>query len=487
MTVASIYENGGIIGQTLDLGSTERYIAGSTLGTPSFVGATSRQESNIISVSISGLQEGDLLVLFAAADGSARTITEPSGWTTEVVTRSNSVGHIVAHKVMGATVDSFVRFSGDYDSIVLCAFRDVEFESLSAVVTAFGNTINPPSVSTVDDNSIVLALTGLDDDTSTISTGPTGYTEGEAQAGDRASAALYYKTGVATGSEDPSAFTWSSSDAIIAYTAVLTRKSVTAFGNFKNSGIWNLDAVYNLLKPDPIPASLVTTNLILHLDAGDTNSYSGSGTTWSDLTTEGNDATLVNGPTFTDPYIDFDGVDDEATLGTIATNNALQLSSPAGTGLTITFAVWRDASGDSFQRVIDKSNGSFAAEGWAIYLDSGINDELILQTDGASQTRRTLSTSSPILSAGEWNIFTITWNQTSGNWYWYKNGSVDTSGTTPYTMANTETDARIANWNSGTGRNWHGRIGFIMVHETELSSSEVANNYNYYKTAYGLS
>lgn len=38
----------------------------------------------------------------------------------------------------------------------------------------------------------------------------------------------------------------------------------------------------------------VTTNLIIHLDAGHTDSYGGSGATWSDLTANNNDFTLAN-------------------------------------------------------------------------------------------------------------------------------------------------------------------------------------------------
>ena len=36
---------------------------------------------------------------------------------------------------------------------------------------------------------------------------------------------------------------------------------------------------------------IVTNNLVLHLDAGDSSSYSGSGTTWTDLSGQGNHAT----------------------------------------------------------------------------------------------------------------------------------------------------------------------------------------------------
>ena len=43
--------------------------------------------------------------------------------------------------------------------------------------------------------------------------------------------------------------------------------------------------------------SIITDGLILHLDAGNTDSYSGSGNTWSDISGNNNHGTL-NGPTF---------------------------------------------------------------------------------------------------------------------------------------------------------------------------------------------
>ena len=43
---------------------------------------------------------------------------------------------------------------------------------------------------------------------------------------------------------------------------------------------------------------IVTDSLILYVDAGNTKSYPGSGTTWYDLTKNGRDFTLVNTPTY---------------------------------------------------------------------------------------------------------------------------------------------------------------------------------------------
>ena len=58
---------------------------------------------------------------------------------------------------------------------------------------------------------------------------------------------------------------------------------------------------------------VVTNGLVLALDAGNTKSYPGSGTAWTDLSGNGNHGTLTSGPTYSSTnggYIVFDGVDD---------------------------------------------------------------------------------------------------------------------------------------------------------------------------------
>lgn len=60
-------------------------------------------------------------------------------------------------------------------------------------------------------------------------------------------------------------------------------------------------------------ASIVRNGLVLHLDAANSKSYPGSGTTWTDLGGLGNNGTLVNGPIYSAANkgsIVFDGVND---------------------------------------------------------------------------------------------------------------------------------------------------------------------------------
>jgi len=70
---------------------------------------------------------------------------------------------------------------------------------------------------------------------------------------------------------------------------------------------------------------IVTDGLVLHLDAANPKSYPGSGTVWKDLSGNGNDGTLVNGPMFdngNNGSIVFDGVNDYITLPAIDTHSS---------------------------------------------------------------------------------------------------------------------------------------------------------------------
>ena len=63
--------------------------------------------------------------------------------------------------------------------------------------------------------------------------------------------------------------------------------------------------------------NVVEDGLVLALDAGNTQSYLGSGTTWTDLSGKGNTGTLTGGPTFDNGNggsIVFDGSDDYITF-----------------------------------------------------------------------------------------------------------------------------------------------------------------------------
>lgn len=64
------------------------------------------------------------------------------------------------------------------------------------------------------------------------------------------------------------------------------------------------DAAYSWLMSNDYYTSYppYTASLLVYLDSGNVSSYTGSGSTWYDLTTNNNDATLINSPSFSSSY-----------------------------------------------------------------------------------------------------------------------------------------------------------------------------------------
>ena len=89
-------------------------------------------------------------------------------------------------------------------------------------------------------------------------------------------------------------------------------------------------------------SSIVTTGLILRLDAGNALSYSGTGTSWTDLSGNGNNGTLVNGTSYSSESggtLAFDGINDYAR-----TNSNIGISSNQSRSVDIWFKVSNSSS-----------------------------------------------------------------------------------------------------------------------------------------------
>jgi len=71
---------------------------------------------------------------------------------------------------------------------------------------------------------------------------------------------------------------------------------------------------------------IVQNGLVLNLDAGVSDSYPGSGTTWTDLSGNGNNGTLQNGPTFDSiggGTLLFDGTNDRCNISNSSVSNSI--------------------------------------------------------------------------------------------------------------------------------------------------------------------
>ena len=74
---------------------------------------------------------------------------------------------------------------------------------------------------------------------------------------------------------------------------------------------------------------IVTDGLVFCVDAGDKMSYPGAGTTWTDLSKNRNNGTLINGPTFDSANggsISLDGSNDYISVGSFNEDSSQDLS-----------------------------------------------------------------------------------------------------------------------------------------------------------------
>lgn len=232
---------------------------------------------------------------------------------------------------------------------------------------------------------------------------------------------------------------------------------------------------------------IVTDGLVLCLDAADRNSYTGSGTTWTDLSGNGYNGSLTNGPTFNSDNggsLVFDGSNDYISLTSPSDRYTW---TPSGNGNNyMTIDIWvksTDGSGRFFSK---PWNGS----GWYNYGISNNTFSLVTSTT----SNKTFSN----LSTGNWENATFVVNPTQ--FAVYRNGSINSSFSNHNLTANSPGTGGNLNlplalmtlypygtgtW-SYTGFSMSGQLGVFKFYNKVLSASEVQQNYNATKGRYGL-
>ena len=214
--------------------------------------------------------------------------------------------------------------------------------------------------------------------------------------------------------------------------------------------------------------NIITNGLVLSLDAANTKSYPGSGTTWRDLSGNNNTGTLTNGPTF-----------NSANGGNLVFNGSNQFincgnnSSVQVTIGTISAWVRTTTPGASFRSIIAKQGA------WGLFFNDGI---LVTYDWGNAQTR----TTGLNIANGIWNHTAMTFTQTVGtpsnNAIIYLNGA--SVLTTTIKHSNHNVNLQIAEANANQFLN--GNIATTQIYNRALSAAEVAQNYNATKSRFNL-
>jgi len=232
-------------------------------------------------------------------------------------------------------------------------------------------------------------------------------------------------------------------------------------------------------------SDIIWSNLVLYLDAGKNNSYSGSGTTWSDLTAGNHNATLVHSPTYSSSSgggsFTFDGTNDYATIPD-ATDFLF------GTGDYTEEAWYKRTSSTGEEIVIERGNSS-SWQGTRI-VDLEPTPTAYTESTGSMSQ----STSNDITS-GDWfySVFTKSGNSTQYRKFYYNSQWVSTHFTTLHTGWQPKGTSVSSDYNlhiagADSSKRFTGEIAIIRIYKGKaLTSSEITQHYNAEKARFGHS
>lgn len=228
---------------------------------------------------------------------------------------------------------------------------------------------------------------------------------------------------------------------------------------------------------------IVTDGLVLYLDAANQKSYPGTGTTWSDLSGNGNNGTLVNGPTFNSDNLGslvFDGVNDLVLIPSSS------LSSPSQLTIEILFkrnGVLSQGVGCPIHRN-DGSNGNVGNSEFTIAVWKD-NSNYIYGSIGANGgSTWTNGYTGVICELNRYYHVITSWNGTTVKTY------VDGDLKVTYNFSNyTNSSGKIrvgSSTDTGSVYQWAGNIPSFKIYNRAFSDVEVLQNYNATKSRFGL-
>ena len=225
--------------------------------------------------------------------------------------------------------------------------------------------------------------------------------------------------------------------------------------------------------------NMVTDGLTFALDAGNVQSYPGSGTTWYDIVGSIN-GTSAGSPVYSSAdggHFVMDGTDDYFYFD--ATTTAPLVTS------TGSLCFWINLDNVAQYR------------GILMIYDASYTDFLILRCDGSTirlliENNNVqvlgLYTSSLTSHLGNWIYLVATQNGTNATWY--INASQDTTVVDASWIAEacssaTNTSLRIG-YSSWASNYMDGKLAIVQVYNRALSTTEITQNFNAHKSRFGL-
>lgn len=217
---------------------------------------------------------------------------------------------------------------------------------------------------------------------------------------------------------------------------------------------------------------IVRDGLVLYLDAANPKSYPASGTTWKDLSGNGNDGTLVNGVGYdssNNGAMVFDGANDYVEILGNESNTPSSMTLfcflyPKNTRPEEIIATQNAGDGYRFMSRIYQSN---TGTRWGFRPSSGGTEY-----QGTS-----------ILTNNTWYCLAVTY--TTSNLILYLNGNVELNQTNPNNLAHGG-DIRLGDGIGGAQVHLEADLPSFMIYNRALLESEIRQNFEALRGRYGV-
>ena len=243
--------------------------------------------------------------------------------------------------------------------------------------------------------------------------------------------------------------------------------------------------VYNGGTADPQDYyNIVNRGLIINLDASAPSSYPGSGTTWNDLSSNGYNATLINGPTYNTTnggVLVFDGSNDYATVDV---NSWIRSASSAYTFSSFFYLTISD--GGAPYSLMTSPNDGDTNDGFWQHLNLG-NWLWRTEDNVSGEFGGNVEAPSPFSNGNWYHIATVV---KTNSLIFYRNGLPVATVSTAFNWANLRNDhtayVYLATGYGPGGYYLNGSIANFQMYNRELAAAEILQNFNVQRSRFGV-
>lgn len=216
---------------------------------------------------------------------------------------------------------------------------------------------------------------------------------------------------------------------------------------------------------------IIEDGLVLALDAANTKSYGGSGTTWSDLSGKENDGTINGSPSYTSTSPKY------FTFG--SNSKYIQISNDISNVSEGTFIAWikRNGTQNGWAGIIGGRDSTYSAMHFG---GSGVNLRYSWNSDHWGWD------SGLLIPDGEWCMCAISISTSSGIAYVCQSSGIESATNSASHSSTTIGDIEIARDDYSSSRWYDGDISQVSIYNKALTAAEITQNFNALRRRYNI-